>query len=37
VYEEAMAERPWLYQTPMDILIKPQMELQILEINSDNH
>ena len=21
-YEEAMAERPWLYQTPMDILIK---------------
>jgi phosphoribosylformylglycinamidine synthase len=21
-HEEAMAERPWLYQTPMDILIK---------------
>jgi phosphoribosylformylglycinamidine synthase len=22
IAEEAMAERPWLYQTPMDILIK---------------
>jgi hypothetical protein len=29
-----MEERPWLYQTPMDILIKAQL---ILEINLDNH
>jgi phosphoribosylformylglycinamidine synthase len=36
-HEEAMAERPWLYQTPMDILIKASNGASDLEINSDNH
>jgi hypothetical protein len=32
-HEEAMAERPWLYQTPMDILIKASNGASDLEIN----
>jgi phosphoribosylformylglycinamidine synthase len=36
-HEEAMAERPWLYQTPMDILIKASNGASDFEINLDNH
>jgi hypothetical protein len=32
-HEEAMAERPWLYQTPMDILIKASNGASDFEIN----
>jgi hypothetical protein len=35
-HEEAM-ERPWLYQTPMDILIKASNGASDFEINLDNH
>jgi hypothetical protein len=36
-WENGMVERKWLYQNPMDILIKASNGASDFETNSDNH
>jgi hypothetical protein len=36
-WENGMVERKWLYQTPMDILIKASNGASDFETNLDNH